>query len=76
LVLCVAFGAAQALRGDAPIRLATLQRQEAMREEVRRHMTDKAFGAALGEGTAMSLEEALACALADQQDAASRDAIA
>jgi predicted ATPase/class 3 adenylate cyclase len=69
-------GAAQALRGDAPIRLATPQRQEAMREEVRRHMTEKAFGAALAEGAAMSLEEALAYALADQQDAASRDGIA
>jgi predicted ATPase/class 3 adenylate cyclase len=69
-------GAAQALRGDAPIRLATPQRQEAMREEVRRHVTEKAFGAALAEGSAMSLEEALACAVADQQDPAIRDGAA
>jgi predicted ATPase/class 3 adenylate cyclase len=69
-------GAAHGLRGDAPIRLATLQRQEAMREEVRRHMHERAFGAASAEGKGMSFEEALAYALADPGDATSRDDIA
>jgi predicted ATPase len=59
-------GAAQALRGDAPIRLASPQRQEAMAEDMRRHMDEDAFAAALAEGAAMSLDEALAYALADQ----------
>jgi predicted ATPase len=69
-------GAAQALRGDAPIRLATRQRQEAMREEIRRHVDESAFAAAFAEGTAMSIEEALTYALADQQDTVSRDGVA
>jgi tetratricopeptide (TPR) repeat protein len=69
-------GAAHGLRGDAPIRLATPQRQEAMREEVRRHMNERAFGAAFAEGKEMSLEEALAYTLADHGDVASPDGLA
>jgi predicted ATPase len=60
-------GAAQSLRGDAPIRLATRERQEALLRDVRANMGEEAFAAAWAEGAAMSREDALACALADQQ---------
>jgi hypothetical protein len=59
-------GTEDALRGDAPIRLATRQRQDAMVEDMSRHMDEAAFAAAWARGAAMSLEEALTYALADQ----------
>jgi hypothetical protein len=59
-------GAEEALRGDAPIRLATRQRQEAMAEDLGQHMDEAAFVAAWAEGAAMSREEAMAYALADE----------
>jgi tetratricopeptide (TPR) repeat protein len=59
-------GAEEALRGDAPIRLATRQRQEAMVENLGQHLDEAAFVAAWAEGAAMSREEAMAYALADE----------
>jgi predicted ATPase len=59
-------GAAQALRGDAPIRLATLQRQEALVDGLGQHLDEAAFAVAWAEGAAMSREEAIAYALADE----------
>jgi tetratricopeptide (TPR) repeat protein len=71
-------GAAQASGGDAPIRLAARERQEALLDEVRANLGEEAFAAALAEGAAMPLEEALGYALADQHalEAAFGDAIA
>jgi hypothetical protein len=60
-------GAAEAARGDAPIRLATRQRPAIVARHVERHMDQAVFAAALADGAAMSREEALECALADRE---------
>jgi predicted ATPase len=67
-------GTAQAFRGDAPIRLAGRERQEALLDELRVNLGEVAFAAALAEGAAMPLEEALGYALADQHALEARTA--